>query len=297
MYSITASGGQVGDITSSNNYRAIAGGCLLLKLIDLVILILEGDELSFDAMQFAYQAKANTTMCTWTVTSVVEHFINRGTTVFGAAMDMSKAFDMVQWSSLFNDLLEHNVDCLFLRLIMFIYSNQQCDVRWSDQHSDCFSVTNGVRQGSVSSGIFFVIYINKLLAILRRSGFGCHINGIFYGAVIFADDIFLLSASKNGLQAMVDLCSRFVSARNLTFGTSVDSQKSKTKCIMFSKKSKANVQTRNIILDGNKLPWVDNVKHLGHTLQSDNKMTMDIVQKKRYLHCKNEFIAPRNSFC
>ena len=90
---------------------------------------------------------------------------------------------------------------------------------------------------------------------------------------------------------MVDLCSRFVSARNLTFGTNVDSQKSKTKCIMFSKKSKAN------FLDGNKLPWVDNVKHLGHTLQSDNKMTMDIVKKKRYLHCKNEFIAPRNSFC
>ena len=95
VYSITASGGQVGDITSSNNYRAIAGGCLLLKLIDLDILNLEGDKLSFDTMQFAYQTKANTTMCTWTVTSVVEHFINRGTTVFGAAMDMLKAFDMI----------------------------------------------------------------------------------------------------------------------------------------------------------------------------------------------------------
>ena len=43
----------LGDSTSSDNYRAIAGGCLLLKLIDLVVLMLEGDKMSFDEMQFA----------------------------------------------------------------------------------------------------------------------------------------------------------------------------------------------------------------------------------------------------
>ena len=35
---------KLGDITASSNYHAIAGGCLLLKLIDLVILQLEGDK-------------------------------------------------------------------------------------------------------------------------------------------------------------------------------------------------------------------------------------------------------------
>ena len=33
------------DITSSDNYRAIASGSLLLKLLDIVILILEGNKL------------------------------------------------------------------------------------------------------------------------------------------------------------------------------------------------------------------------------------------------------------
>ena len=79
----------LGDITSSDNYRAIAGGCLLLKLIDLVVLLLEGEKLDFDEMQFAYQAKASTTMCSWTVTSVVDRFIRGGMPVYGAAMDMS----------------------------------------------------------------------------------------------------------------------------------------------------------------------------------------------------------------
>ena len=119
---------KLGDITVSDNYRAIASGCLLLKLIDLVVLRLEGEKLGFDEMQFAYQAKSSTTMCTWTVTNVVEYFNRNGTTVYGAAMDMSKAFDMVEWGELFDKLIERNVDYIFLRLILFIYSNQQCDV-------------------------------------------------------------------------------------------------------------------------------------------------------------------------
>ena len=86
-----------GDITNSDNYRAIASGCLLLKLLDLVVLLLEGDKLSFSELQFAYQSNVSTTACTWAVTSVVEHFNMRGTAVYCAAMDMSKAFDMVEW--------------------------------------------------------------------------------------------------------------------------------------------------------------------------------------------------------
>ena len=161
-----------------------------------------------------------------------------------------------QWGNLFEDLLARKVDCLFLRLILYIYKNQQCNVRWCDRYSDCFNVKNGVRQEGVTSGIFFAVYINELLKILRKSGLGCHINGIFYGAVIFADDIFLLSASRNGLQVMVDMCSQFASSRNLTFGTNVDQEKSKTKCIILSKKSKLNFQAMNISLNGDQLPWV-----------------------------------------
>ena len=38
----------LGDITSSENYRAIASGSLLLKLLNHVILLLEGDKLECD---------------------------------------------------------------------------------------------------------------------------------------------------------------------------------------------------------------------------------------------------------
>ena len=46
---------------------------------------------------------------------------------------------------------------------------------------------------------------------------------------------------------------------------------------------------KRIELDGNELPWVDNVKHLGHLLQSDNSMRRDLAIKR------GTFIGKTNS--
>ena len=150
-------------------------------------------------------------------------------------------------------------------------------------------MSNGVRQGCVSSGVFFVIYIDQLLEILRNSGFGCTIYRVYFGAVIYADDIFLLSASRTGLQQMMNLCQSYAASKNLRFGTDENPQKSKTKCIIFSKKKQQKENFKNISLDGNNLPWVDNVKHLGQTLQTDNSMSLDINDKR------GSFIGKTNS--
>ena len=127
-------------------------------------------------------------------------------------------------------------------------------MRWCGKSSPTFSVQNGVRQGAVTSGIFFAVYIDKLLKILRAAKLGCHIHGIFYGALIFADDIILLSASRTGLQMMVNICQDFASQRNLKFGTNQDPSKSKTKCIIFTKKKIDTESFKKITLDGDLLP-------------------------------------------
>ena len=121
-------------------------------------------------------------------------------------------------------------------------------VMWTDQHSSMFTVTNGVRQGAVSSAILFAVYIDELLGLLRQAKIGCHINGVFYGAVVFADDILLLSASCSGLQAMVDICHEFAAQKNLKFGTNSDPDKSKTKCLVFIRKSKAHLQLQPVLM-------------------------------------------------
>ena len=270
----------LGDITSSDNYRAIAGGCLLLKLIDIVILLLEGEKLNVDELQFGYQAKCSTIMCTWTVSAVIDYYNRNGSTVFGCAMDMSKAFDMVEWGELFSTLRTKGVHAIFLRLLLFIYRNQQCNVKWAGKYSQLFRVSNGVRQGAVSSAILFSVYIDELFRLLRRSRLGCHISGVYLGCFGYADDLFLLSSSRTGLQAMVDTCHEFASSKNLHFSTHENPGKSKTKCISFSKKYGAIDSTLPIKLDGVPLPWVSQVKHLGNMLQQDNSMRVDMCQKR-----------------
>ena len=162
---------------------------------------------------------------------------------------------------------------------MFIYENQTCKVKWGGSLSEPFTVRNGVRQGAVSSSFFFAVYIDELLKILRRKRIGCHINGFFLGAFLFADDIILLSASRNGLQTMVNTCDEFAKSRNLSFGTNPVASKSKTKCLLFSKKVKED--PKEIVLAGNCLPWVSDVTHLGTILQGDNSFTLDMNEKRR----------------
>ena len=205
------------DVTKSNNYRAIAGGCLLLKLLDLVVVILESEKLSFSELQFAYQTFSSTTAYSWAATTVIEYFNRAGRPVYGAAMDMTKAFDMVEWSRMFSLLIKRHVGFIFLRIMLFIYSNQKCQVEWSGACSNLFKVSYGVRQGAVSSAILFAIYIDELILKLKKSRLGCYIDSVFVGVFVFADDILLLSASRAGLQALVNICSDFASNQNLKF--------------------------------------------------------------------------------
>ena len=241
---------------------------------------LEGNKLNCDTMQFGFQAKASTTMCSWAATAVIDHYNRQGRDVFGCAMDLSRAFDLVEWLELFRVLRRRGVAPVFLRGLLNIYANQMCDVQWNGMSSFKFSVTNGVRQGSVSSPILFSVYIDDLFKILRASGFGCRVVNSFFGCFGYADDLLVLSASRSGLQSMINLCSDFALSKSLKFSTNKDPIKSKTKCIIFTKKRKKFEDIPPVILNGDPLPWVSELKHLGNILEVDNSMKKDCSTKR-----------------
>ena len=206
----------------SENYRAIATGCQVLKLLDLVILILEKEKLGCDLLQFGFEPKASTTMCSWLATAVIDQYNRRGSVVYRCAMDLCKAFDMVEWLELFRVLQARAVSPVFLRTLLYIYTQQSCTVKWNGSFSDSFRVSNGVRQGAVSSPILFSIYIDDLFSLLRSSGLGCRLNNQFYGCLGYADDLLLLSASRTGLQGMINKCAEFMKGKKLKFSTNVN---------------------------------------------------------------------------
>ena len=223
-------------------------------------------------------------MCSWTLTTVVEYFNNRGRDVFGAGCDMKKAFDMCDWCYLFTDLREKGVSPIFLRLMIYMYEEQHCDVRWNGNFSERFPVTNGIRQGSKISPLCFCVYVDELIKLLRRLCIGCHVEGVFYGCLFYADDLFLLSPTREGLQEMINASEKYMSKRNLIFSTNPDPAKSKTKAIIFSKR---RVDTSNVVpimLNNQPLPYVDKMLHLGNWLQTNNSMSIDCnVKRSRFI--------------
>ena len=184
---------------------------------------------------------------------------------------------MVEWVILFQDLVKKKVSFVFLRVLLFIYQEQSCDVIWNGRFSYRFGVKNGVRQGAVSSPILFGIYIDKLIKLLRQSDIGCRIGSFYYGVMVYADDIILLCPSRLGLQAMINICEKFAGNNNLKFSTNIDPKKSKTKCIHFSKQK---IELARILLNGDPLPWVDSALHVGNTLERNNSFAKDLRLKR-----------------
>ena len=82
------------------------------------------------------------------------------------------------------------------------------------------------------------MYVDELLLELRSLGVGCHLAGVYYGAVGFCDDILLLAPTRDAMEVMLATCERFAARNNLQFSTDPDPVKSKTKCIFVSGKKK-----------------------------------------------------------
>ena len=96
---------KLGDKTSSSNYRAIAISSLFMKIFDWILLILFGKTLSPSAYQFGFMKDSSTTMCSWVVTETINYFTNRSSPVYCCLLDLTKAFDNVEFVTLFQKLV------------------------------------------------------------------------------------------------------------------------------------------------------------------------------------------------
>jgi len=81
------------DPADPGSYRAIAGSSLILKVFEMVVLLLWGDLLSSDSLQFGYKARTSTTQCTWLVSEVVQLMQRNGINPVLIVLDCSKAFN------------------------------------------------------------------------------------------------------------------------------------------------------------------------------------------------------------
>ena len=216
---------------SSDIYKAIAGSSQILKLLDNVIILLWGDLLASDTLQFGFKKGTSTTPCSWLVMETAAYYLRQGTPVIATLLDCSKAFDLCRFSTLFQKLLDRDLPAIVIRLLAYVYEEQAGCVRWDGIRSSEFSITNGTRQGSVLSPTLFSVYLDDLLKELRHLGLGCHVGGVWVGAAGYADDLILLSPSRTDMVSMLKVCEQYAERHNLLFSADPNPSKSKSNCL------------------------------------------------------------------
>ena len=139
----------------------------------------------------------------------INHYVENGSRVFCAFLDASKAFDRLVHAGLFHKLIERGIPKILLDVIIFWYSHLSCRVKWDDSFSDWFAVKAGVRQGGILSPNFYCLYVEDLIDILKSKNVGCYIMSVFLAALIYADDMAILSPSLKGLCILLEVCSDY----------------------------------------------------------------------------------------
>ena len=127
-------------------------------------------------------------------------------------IDISKAFDSVQWSFLINTLKAMGLPEKFIHWITLCISTASFSVQINEELAGYFQSTRGLRQGCSLSLYLFVISMNVLSKMIdetaRNEKIGYHprCKNIYLTHLCFADDLMVFSdGSKRSVEGVLQV--------------------------------------------------------------------------------------------
>ena len=98
--------GKKKSLCSSSNYRAIALSSIFSKILDWIFLIKEENSLCSSELQFGFKKGLSISQCTFSMLEVIDYYNVNKSSVCSLQLDASQAFDRVNYSKLFAELLK-----------------------------------------------------------------------------------------------------------------------------------------------------------------------------------------------
>ena len=238
-----------------------------------------GNKLQTDDLQFGFKGEIGCNNAIFVLNQTINHFNKLGSSVYGAALDFKKAFDRVHHLKLFKSLMDAKLPKYFISLLCNWYAKMFVSVKWNGTFSKSFQVRSGVRQGSSLSPGIFNLFVDTFIKEIKLNDTGCKINNKFVGIIMYADDLIILSASVQGLQSMLDCCTRMSYHTNLNFNVK--------KCLCFVVGPTYNDIMPAMLLCSESITWSKCFKYLGVNFVCNKTLQLDVnvIKRKFYASC------------
>jgi hypothetical protein len=258
-----------GDPMDCSNWRGITAGSILGKVYAMILekrldSWVENGGLRAD-FQAGFRKSYRTTDNVFILKTLIAQakaLPSRQRKLYVCFVDFKKAFDTVPRSLLWERLTQLGVDGKFLRAVQCMYDKVLCRVKTPAGLTDEFPSTVGVKQGCPLSPLLFGLYIDHIQQYL--GGFMRFIDPPELGntqipALLYADDLALISRSKKGLQTSLEALEFFCSTK----GLSVNLEKTKILVFNDSRSLDRIAQEDQFTFLRNKVEVADTYPYLG----------------------------------
>jgi hypothetical protein len=199
---------------------------------------------------------------------------DKGRKLYSCFVDFSKAFDCIPRDVLFEKLRAKGITGKVFNLIKNIYMNEKCQVKIGQTLSSVFDANQGVRQGCILSPILFNIFISDLPEILDKAENEPAMigNNTKISSILWADDLVMISESKDGLTKMLNDLLKFSAEHGLKINAD------KTKCMIFNKTGRhfrCSIKCKDMTIE-----TVREYKYLGFLVTPSGEVNSGILDLK-----------------
>ena len=261
------------------NYRGIAINNSIGKLFNIILhnrldkFLTDNDIIN--KTQIGFCKKARTSDHIFVLNSLIEKYVKTGKDkLYICFVDFRKAFDKVIHTGILYKLLQHTHNGIFYQILKSMYSDDKLCVKVEDKMTNFFKYEVGVRQGDVLSPTLFKLFVNDLPDTLSNIPDNVNLDNEKIPCLLYADDLVLISGSKEGLQKRLDTLCTYCQDWCMEINVK------KTKIIIFNRNGR--LLNENFSIGNNLIECVKQYKYLGIVIQNTgnfNEARKQLFQK------------------
>ena len=140
---------------------------------------------------------------------LIERAKNTGRELYLTFIDIEKAYDTVDRKMLMHLLNFIGMDTKVIKVIESMYQENKVKFTIGEISTGWVENNVGVKQGCTMSTTLFNMYFEELVVRIRKSGIGVKIGNSKLGCLAYADDLVLMTESKQEMEELLRIATKF----------------------------------------------------------------------------------------